>query len=252
MGVIRVVVNGAFGRMGLITQEAIKQDKELSLVGALGKDDDLGAYIDEVNADVVVDFTVPEYVFSNAKTIISAGARPVIGTSGLTEDQIKILQKQCESKKLGGVIAPNFSLGAILLMKYATDAISFFKKAEIVEIHHDDKTDSPSGTSVKLAKIMGDIKKKQSLGDYNEGFEDNASDSRGEMHYGTRIHSIRLPGTCAHHEVIFGGHGETLLIRHDILDRHVMMPGVCLACKKVMELDGLVYGLENIYFAQKA
>ena len=134
---IRVIVNGAFGRMGLVTQEAIKQSDDLELVAALGRKDNLAEEIKKHDAEVVVDFTLPDTVFSNTQTIIKAGARPVVGTSGLTLEQVSALEKDCTENNVGGIIAPNFSVGAILMMRYAEDAVKYFPHAEIIEMHHE-------------------------------------------------------------------------------------------------------------------
>jgi len=236
---IKVLVNGAFGKMGLVTQQAIQQESDLKLVASLGRKDNLAKEIEKSQADVVVDFTLPNSVFENTETIIKTGARPVIGTSGLNPDQIKKLTQLCQQKNLGGIIAPNFSLGAILMMRYAADAAKYFSNAEIIEMHHEKKVDAPSGTAVKTAQLMGDARVSSTV-------IDHSAPARGEAHYDIPIHSVRLSGLFAHQMVIFGGFGETLTIRHDSTDRNAMMPGVCLACRKVMDLDHLIYGLENV------
>lgn len=236
---IKVLVNGGFGKMGRITQEAIRQQSDLELVAALGREDNLSQCIKDTQADVVVDFTIPQAVFTNAQTIIRAGARPVIGTTGLNLAQIEELQHQCHQKNLGGIIAPNFSLGGVLMMRYAKDAANYFNHAEIVEMHHEKKLDAPSGTALKTAELMA-AENKHFIAPNHEAL------ARGENQANIQIHSIRLPGLFAHQMVIFGGTGETLTIRHDSNDRNAMMPGVCLACRKAMSLDQLVYGLENI------
>lgn len=239
MATIKVVINGALGKMGRVIKDHITTQKDLQLVAAIDHDDKLANVIREGNADVVIDFTTPHAVFNNAKTIIAAGARPVIGTTGMTLDQIHELEKLCRAKKLGGIVAPNFSLGAVLMMKYAQDAANYFPDAEIIEMHHTQKLDAPSGTAVKTAQMMAQSRKST---DSNPS-KDRA---RGELHHGITIHSVRLPGFFAHQTVIFGGHGETLTIRHDSTDRAAYMPGIFQACRKVMTLDHLVYGLENI------
>lgn len=236
---IKVLINGASGKMGRVTVESIAQEADLELVAQTGHTDDLATAIQSSQADVVVDFTVPDTIFEQTQIIIAHRARPVIGTSGLTYDQVQTLQAQCREQSVGGVIAPNFSLGAVLMMRYAKDAAKHFPDAEIIEMHHQQKVDAPSGTAAKTAQMMAEAR--SSLAD-SQPHPDRA---RGEHYQGVTIHSVRLPGLFAHQEVIFGGLGETLTIRHDGMDRKSMMPGVFLCCRKAMELDHLVYGLEE-------
>lgn len=236
---IKVLINGVLGKMGRVIKAHIADQKDLQLVGEADHEDDLAKLIHEKKADIVIDFTTPHAVFENAKTIISAGARPVIGTTGLKLEQIQALEKLCQTKKLGGIVAPNFSLGAVLMMKYAQDAAKYFSESEIIEMHHTQKLDAPSGTSIKTAQMMEQSREKNNKNDHKDR-------ARGELHHGVTIHSVRLPGYFAHQTVIFGGHGETLTIRHDSTDRAAYMPGIFAACRKVMNLNHLVYGLENI------
>ncbi len=241
---INVLVNGAFGRMGQITVKAIEQQENLRLVGQTGREYDLKKAIRDSGAQVVVDFTHPDSAFENTATIIEAGAHPVIGTSGLQLDQIKKLQAQAAKTNLGGIIAPNFSLGAVLLMKYAKEIAKYIPNVEIIEMHHENKADSPSGTSIRTAEM---------LNEGNNNINANAHTShetivgaRGANYKNISIHAVRLPGFLAHQQVIFGNPGETLTLRHDSIDRISFMPGVCFACEKVMRLDKLIYGLEEI------
>lgn len=240
---IRILVNGAPGRMGQATVNAVNSDPELSLVGQAGEGDDLTALIKTTQADVVVDFTLASVVFQNANRIIDANCRPVIGTTGLMAQQIADLQERCKAQKLGGIIAPNFALSAVLLMKYARDAAQYFKDVEIIEMHHERKQDAPSGTAIRTAELIA------TQGAMNSGRapeKEMVKGARGGHHHGIPIHAIRLPGILAYQEVIFGETGETLSIRHNTLDRSAYMPGVRLACKKVMELDHLIHGLEHL------
>lgn len=241
---IRVLVNGAFGQMGQMTTNAIKNHPGLELVGQTGRDFDLKQSIKDSKADVVVDFTQADAVYHNTEIIIDAGARPVIGTSGLKADQIKKLQAQCAALKRGGIIAPNFSLGAVLMMKHAKAIANYFPHVEIIEMHHDGKRDSPSGTAMRTAELLADAS--PALNQPEKPNTETVKGARGAKHYHVPIHSIRLPGLLAHQTVIFGGSGETLSIRHDSLDRLCFMPGVCLACEKVMNMTELAYGLEEI------
>jgi 4-hydroxy-tetrahydrodipicolinate reductase len=240
---IRVLINGANGRMGVAAAKAIAQDPELELVGTATRGDDLTAAIKQANAQVVVDFTNAEVVYDNTAMIIAAHAHPVIGTSGLTLEQIRQFQAQCARAKLGGIIAPNFSLGAVLLIKYSQEIAKYFSHVEIIEMHHDGKLDSPSGTALHTAEMIGAALTTKHP---EKKLRETIPGARGATHHQVPIHAIRLPGLVAHEQVIFGGVGETLTLKHDSIDRVSFMPGVCLACKKVRGLDQLVYGLENV------
>ncbi len=235
---IKVLVSGAQGRMGQVTVNAVQQAPGLELVGQAEHDSDLNQLIIDLQPQVVVDFSTPSAVFQNCQMIIDHNVCPVIGTTGLTAEQIKTLQEKCQTKNLGGIIAPNFSLGAILMMRYAADAAKHFSDAEIIEYHHDQKVDSPSGTAIKTAELM------QATNPSTKQKEDHPA--RGTHDYNTPIHSVRLPGLFAHQTVMFGGTGESLTIRHDAFSREAMMPGVILSVRKVIEIKDLIYGLEHI------
>ena len=222
---MRIIVNGANGKMGQAAVQAIEGTADLTLVAATSRQDDLSATIAQTNANIVVDLTVAGAAFDNATRIIAANAHPVIGTSGLLADEIATLQTQCQEKNLGGIIVPNFSLGAVLMMRYAADAARYLKHAEIIELHHDQKKDAPSGTARRTAELM---------------------QAASESNKAPPIHSVRLPGLVAHQEVIFGDVGETLTLRHDSNDRACFMPGLLLACRNVVALKELVVGLEQL------
>ncbi|MFA5927710.1 MAG: 4-hydroxy-tetrahydrodipicolinate reductase [Candidatus Margulisiibacteriota bacterium] len=217
---IKVIVNGAKGRMGQEVVKAVSADKELELVAALDLGDDLGQKIKETKAQVVVDFTIPDTRMKNIEAIINNGAKAVVGTTGFTPDDLKTIEKWCADKKGAVLIAPNFAIGAVLLMQFAKEAIKYMPNAEIIELHHDKKLDAPSGTAIKTRELMGNPN--------------------------IPIHSVRLPGLVAHEEVIFGGLGQTLTIRHDSISRESFMPGVVMAVKKMIDKQGLIYGLEKI------
>jgi 4-hydroxy-tetrahydrodipicolinate reductase len=241
---IRVLINGAFGRMGQVVAKAVAAHPELELAGQTGREYNLHEAIKDSNAQVVIDFTHPEAVYDNTMTILSAGARPVIGTTGLKHDEILKLQKHCKDTKLGGLIAPNFSLGAVLLMKSAREFAKYMPHMEIIEMHHDGKIDSPSGTAIRAAEMMA-----ESVAMANPGLPDpieTIPGARGAILKGIPIHAVRLPGMLAHLQILFGSTGETVTLRHDSLDRQCFMPGICLSCIKVMDLNELVYGLENL------
>jgi 4-hydroxy-tetrahydrodipicolinate reductase len=238
-----VIVNGATGRMGHITAATITETPEFNLVATLSSQDNLAQAIVDTRADSVIDFTNADVVFANAQTIIQAGAHPVIGTSGLLPAQVAELRQQCAAQKLGGIIAPNFSIGAVLMMKYAADAARYLPDVEIIELHHPGKLDSPSGTALKTAEMIVAHRKAH---DTPPAGKETVPGARGAAHEQVHIHAVRLPGLVAHQSVIFGGVGETLTIRHDSLNRECFMPGVLLACRQVCELDELIYGLENL------
>lgn len=241
---ITVLINGAFGRMGQTTAKAITNHPRLELVGQTGREYDLKKAITDSNAQVVIDLTHPQAVFDNACTIISAGAHPVIGTSGLTIEQISDLQARCAEKKLGGIIAPNFSLGAVLMMKYAREIAKYMLNVEIIEMHHENKADSPSGTALRTAQMLSEVMPE--VNPNRQPSRETIPGARGASYNGIPIHAVRLPGILAHEQIIFGESGETLTLRHDSIDRECFMPGICLACEKVMGLDHMVYGLEEI------
>lgn len=240
----RIIINGANGKMGQLAVKTLKQDAQFTVVGELGHKDDLTTVIKDTQAHVVLDLTTAEAVFKNALAIINAGARPVIGTSGLLKDQVQELKKQCAQQKLGGIIAPNFSLGAILMMKHAQQIAKYFSDIEIIEMHHNGKLDSPSGTAVRTAELLAETRTNPPTTLPNA--REMIAGARGANYQHIPIHSIRLPGLVAHQEIIFGGTGETLTIRHDTIDRQCFMPGVLLACKKVTEVNELIYGLESL------
>ncbi len=241
----KILITGANGKMGLQTQEAIKENSALfELAACIGRDTQLKDAINKYQPKIVIDFTNADAVYNNIKTIIECGVHPIIGSSGLTKDQIVSMQKECSQKKLGGIIAPNFSIGAILMMKYAKEAAKYFSDVEIIEMHHAGKLDSPSGTAVKTAELIAsNIKPSTTV---NENAKESLANARGAKYENIQIHSIRMPGCIANQDVIFGAPGETLTFSHKTIDRKCFMSGVILACKKVLELDSLVYGLENI------
>jgi 4-hydroxy-tetrahydrodipicolinate reductase len=204
---------------------------------------DLESALIESKAEVLVDFTTPHSVMANSRIAIANRVRPVIGTTGFSPEDIAELDKLCIENGIGGIIAPNFSIGAILMMKFAAQAAKYMPHVEIIEYHGDQKLDAPSGTSIKTAELIAANREELRQGNPNE--EETIEGARGGMYNGFRIHSVRLPGIFAQQEVIFGGFGQTLKIRHDSYDRAGYMPGVNIAVKKVMDLSGIVYGFEH-------
>ncbi|MGE9833094.1 4-hydroxy-tetrahydrodipicolinate reductase [Streptococcus orisratti] len=252
---IKVIVAGFKGRMGSTAVDMVKGDSELELVALL----DPFAAEKEVNgvpvftdktdlvgfdADVWVDFTMPAVAYENTHFALENGFAPVVGTTGFTPEQINDLIGLSVDKKLGGLIAPNFAIGAILLMEFAAKASKYFPDVEIIELHHDKKKDAPSGTAIKTAELISQVRasKKQGAADETESL----AGARGAEFDGMRIHSVRLPGLVAHQEVIFGAQGEGLTLRHDSYDRISFMSGVNLGIKEVVKRDQLVYGLEKL------
>jgi 4-hydroxy-tetrahydrodipicolinate reductase len=241
---IKVLINGAFGRMGQATVKAINDDKKFELVGQTGRAYDLKKAIKDSQAEVVVDFTHPDTVFATVNEIMDTGAHPVIGTSGLTREQVQTLKARAAQLKLGGIIAPNFSLGAVLMMKCAKDIAAYLPHVEIIEMHHDSKADSPSATALLSAEILTEAN--AMLNQPVKTIRETLVGARGATYQRIPIHAVRLPGLLAHQQIIFGSKGETLTLKHDSIDRECFMPGVCLACEKVVTLDRLVYGLDKI------
>lgn len=240
---LRILVNGAHGKMGQEVIAAVNKDSELELVGQARKGDNLSQLIKTTNADIVVDFTTPAAVYTNTLAIINSGAHPVIGTTGLKPEQITELKEFCAARKIGGIIAPNFSIGAVLMMQFAQTAARYYSAVEIIEFHHPGKKDAPSGTAIKTAEMINAACVNQVE---TKPLHETITGSRGALKNGISIHAVRLPGFVASQEVLFGGIGETLTIRHNTIHREAFMPGVLLACKKVIQLDHLVYGLENL------
>ncbi len=242
---ITVAINGAAGKMGSTTVASIQHEDDLKLIATTGRDDNLAKTLETHQADVVVDFTLPDCVYENTQTILASGARPVIGTTGLTAAQIEALSSLCTEKKLGCIVAPNFSIGAILMMRYAQDAAKYFPDVEIIEMHHPHKVDAPSGTAQKTAALIAKNKtQKNTSAPIDEKLKGNTA--RGTYYEKTPIHAVRLSGLFASQKVIFGNQGEIFTLQHDAIDRNAMMPGVFLCCRKVMEIDHLVYGMEDL------
>lgn len=198
----------------------------------------------QTDAVIWIDFTLPEAVYANTKFAIEHGISPVIGTTGLTDDQVSELQQLAADQQLGGLIAPNFGLSAVLLMKFAQEAAAYFPDVEIIEMHHDNKKDAPSGTALNTAKLIDEVRPAHQQGNPDE--TETLGHVRGGDYHGIKIHAVRLPGYVAHEQVLFGGAGEALTIRQDSFDRSSFMKGVKVALQKVTSLNELVVGLEKI------
>jgi len=258
MARIHVAVSGAAGRMGREVVKGVSQAANMQLVAAVdvehvGEDAGLLAgllplgvtvepsltdALERCLPEVLVDFTIPSAVASSVECALGRGVRPVVGTTGLAHEQVQRFARLCEEREVGCVIAPNFAVGAVLLMKMSQMAASVLPGVEIIELHHDRKVDSPSGTALLTAEMIAQAR--------GEAPQEPGPPERGMVSHGVRIHSVRLPGLVAHQEVIFGGLGQTLSIRHDTVSREAFIPGVLIAVEKVLGLKKLVYGLEHL------
>lgn len=242
---IKVGVLGARGRMGAEVVKAVTEAADLDLVAAL----DLGDSPNQLKtagAEVVVDFTTPDSVMANLEFLISNGINAVVGTTGFDTDRIAKLEKLVAANpKVGVLIAPNFAIGAVLMMEFATKAAKYFESAEIIELHHPNKVDAPSGTATRTAELMAKAREEVGLGAMPDATSTSLDGSRGATVGDVPVHSVRLRGLVAHQEVLLGGLGETLSIRHDSLDRAGFMPGVLLGVRKVVTNPGLTFGLEK-------
>ncbi|MEC2070843.1 4-hydroxy-tetrahydrodipicolinate reductase [Alkalihalophilus marmarensis] len=205
---------------------------------------DMDRCFSEHEVDVLIDLTSPAFGRKHMEIAFNHGVRPVVGTTGFSDEDIETLRTIAENKSLGAIIAPNFAIGAILMMKFSQMAAKFLPDVEIIERHHDRKLDAPSGTAIKTAQLISEVREAKVQGHPDE--HEELKGARGADFEGMKIHSVRLPGLVAHQEVIFGGEGQTLTIRHDSMNRASFMPGVRLAVETVLSIDTLVYGLENI------
>lgn len=227
-----VLINGIHGKMGTIAQTAIKQSDQLQLVGGCGSSDDLAKAIEQLKPDCVLELTRADCIYDNIKIIIDKKVNSVIGTSGLTNKQIKNINKECNDQGIGMIIAPNFSMGALLAMKFSEISASYFDHADIIETHHPDKIDKPSATAKTTAQKIQTIHQQQDKTD------------------GVHIHSLRSPGFIAKQTVIFADKQQTLTISHNTNSRDAFIPGIQLACEKIKGLQHCVVGLESLMFDQ--
>lgn len=233
--------------MGREVVKMLASDEQLLYAGPLDtrkSDQEIAEQFATLAPDVLVDFTTPHDVYRNMELALAHGVRPVVGTTGLSAQQLKDLSARFQAAGLGAILAPNFAIGAILCMKFAAMAAKYMPHVEIIELHHDRKLDAPSGTAMKTAELIAAARKSFSQGHPEE--KELIAGARGAEHDGFRIHSVRLPGMVAHQEVLFGAVGQTLSIRHDSISRESFMPGVNMAIKAVLNLDHLVYGLEHL------
>jgi len=262
---LKVAVSGACGKVGREMVKAVVHAPDLHLVGALdlvhqGKD--IGQVIglepqfvsvtgslEEIlrpNPDVIIDFTNAQAAFQLITRAVTRGVSVVSGTTGLSPQQVEEIRRLCEQHRVGTVIAPNFALGAVLMMRMCQEVAKWFPDAEIIELHHAGKLDAPSGTALRTAELIRAQWEAQGMSRVSPARPEQAA--RGDQNRGLSIHSVRLPGLVAHQEVIFGGLGQTLTIRHDSYSRESFVPGVLIAVRKVKELTGLVFGLDSLIF----
>lgn len=247
MTTLRVGVLGAQGRMGAEVCRAVEAASDMELVAALDVGDDLAALV-EVRAQAVVDFTVPAVVLDNLEFLIGHGIDAVVGTSGFTPERLDTVRSLLGDEPGSSVlIAPNFGIGAVLLMQFAQRAAAFFESVEIIELHHPDKVDAPSGTARQTAAMISEARRALPPAPDATGADDLSA--RGEQIAGIPVHAVRLRGLVAHQEVLFGSPGETLTLRHDSFDRESFMPGVLLALRAVGERPGLTVGIDELLVA---
>lgn len=251
---LKILVNGALGKMGQEVIKKIKSENDLQLAGAV--DIKNGSVLDEnvttdllqeiknTQPDVMVDFTRPDAVMQTLRKVLPLGVACVVGTTGFSKNDLDEVDKLAKENKTSILVAPNFALGAVVMMKLACEAAKYFPNVEIIEKHHDNKLDAPSGTAVLTAQKIAEVREKMQQGHPNE--KENLAGCRGGDFEGMKIHSVRLPGYVASQEIIFGNQGETLHISSEPINRECYMPGVVLACRKIKNYQGLVYGLENI------
>jgi len=240
---IRVGVLGASGRMGAAVCQAITASADCELVAALDLADDLAQLVNN-KAQVVVDFTTPDAVMGNLDFLAKNNIHAVVGTTGFDVARLEKVNELFKQGKANVIIAPNFGLAAVLMMQFAQLAAPYFESAEIIELHHPRKADAPSGTAKRTAELIAQAR--TGLPPMPDASTEVVSGARGASISGIPVHSIRLQGVVAHQEVLFGGSGESLSIRHDSYDRESFMPGVLLAIRKVGKIPGLTFGLEGL------
>jgi 4-hydroxy-tetrahydrodipicolinate reductase len=261
---VRIIVAGPRGRMGREAVKLVLETEDYELAGVLDHKNegntlgdldgfppsdvlvykDIHKCFQEQKPDVLIDLTTPEVGMEHTVTALEYGVRPVVGTTGFTSGDLDRLEAMCRQTGLGCIIAPNFAVGAVLMMKFSQMAAKYFNDVEIIELHHDQKLDAPSGTAVKTAEMIASVREQKTQGHHNE--KETLPGARGANIEGMRLHSVRLPGLIAHQQVLFGSDGQTLTIRHDSYNRASFMSGVKLAVDTVVKSSTLVYGLENI------
>ncbi|MGD9481643.1 4-hydroxy-tetrahydrodipicolinate reductase [Streptomyces sp. TRM70308] len=245
MSNLRVAVLGAKGRMGAEAVQAVDAAEDLDLVAALDRDDAPDA-LTASRAQVAVDLTHPDAVMGNVEHCVRHGIHAVVGTTGWTEERLATLRSWlADAPGTGVLVAPNFGIGAVLTMRFARQAARFFESVEVVELHHPGKADAPSGTAVRTAQLIADARRAAGSAPQPDATSTALEGARGADVDGVPVHAVRLRGLVAHQEVLLGGEGEMLTIRHDSLHRSSFMPGVLLGVRRVPTAPGLTYGLEH-------
>lgn len=243
---INVSVLGAKGRMGAEVVKAVEAEAGMSLISALDIGDSLKELVGS-GTQVIVDFTTPDVVMGNLEFLINNGFNVVVGTTGFDDIKLAIVNGWLkENPSVGVLIAPNFAIGAVLMMEFAAKAARYFESAEIIELHHPNKVDAPSGTATRTAQLMSQARNEEGLAAMPDATASGLEGARGSKVGDVAIHSVRARGLVAHQEVIFGGLGETLTIRHDSIDRASFMPGVLLGIRNVITRPGLTHGLDKL------
>jgi 4-hydroxy-tetrahydrodipicolinate reductase len=241
---MKVGVLGARGKVGAEVCRGIEAAEDMELVAAVDADDSIDELVSS-GAEAVVDFTHPDVVMDNLEFCIDHGIHAVVGTTGFDDERIEQLRSWlADAPRTGVLIAPNFSIGAILMMRFAAEAAPFYESVEIVELHHPDKADAPSGTARRTASLVAEARRKAGSGPIPDATSTSLEGARGADVEGIRVHGLRLRGLVAHQEVILGGPGETLTIRHDSMDRISFVPGVLLGLRSIGSAPGLTVGLE--------
>ncbi|WP_151775560.1 4-hydroxy-tetrahydrodipicolinate reductase [Streptomyces abyssomicinicus] len=245
MSKLRVAVLGAQGRIGSEAVKAVEAAEDMELVAALGRHDSLDV-LGSSGAQVAVELTTPDSVMTNLEYCVGHGIHAVVGTTGWNDERLATLGGQLEASPSTGVlIAPNFSIGAVLTMKFAQIAAPYFESVEVVELHHPDKVDAPSGTAQRTAQLIAEARRAAGSAPMPDATAKALEGARGADVDGVPVHAVRLRGLLAHQEVLLGGEGETLTVRHDSLHHISFMPGILLGVRRVVDTPGLTFGLEH-------
>jgi len=242
---IRVCLAGHRGKVGSVLALALQSEPDIDFVGGVSRGDDLAAFLHQKRPRAFVDFTRPSEALHNALAAVAAGASPVVGTTGLTGPDVDKLETACKAKGVGGIVAPNFAVGAVLMMHLADIAAPHFDAAEIIELHHAGKLDAPSGTALSTARRLAAVRKDKPFA-YRKAEKETLAGTRGGEEGGVAVHSVRLPGFVADQEVILGLPGQTLTIAHRTTSREAYVPGVLIAIRKVTQDSKFYRGLDEL------